>query len=62
LLSATEQLTRLPRPFPTLKISPDAPLTLDGLDGKDGKGGFKAEHFEVVGYKPLGKIEMKMSV
>jgi len=50
-----EQLQREPRPFPTLKWA----------RGKEDIGdidGFKLEDFVVEGYKPMGKIEMKMSV
>jgi thymidylate synthase len=49
------QLEREPRDFPTLKWG----------RGKDEIGdidGFKLEDFVVEGYKPMGKIEMKMSV
>jgi thymidylate synthase len=50
-----EQLKREPRQFPTLKWA----------RGKEEIGdidGFKLEDFVVEGYKPMGKIEMKMSV
>ncbi|EGD77990.1 thymidylate synthase [Salpingoeca rosetta] len=47
-----EQLTREPRPFPTLNIKRDVTSIDD----------FKAEDFELVGYKPHGKIAMKMAV
>lgn len=50
-----EQLQREPRQFPTLKWA----------RGKEEIGdidGFKLEDFVVEGYKPMGKIEMKMSV
>lgn len=48
------QLEREPREFPKLvfKRSPEEVGDIDG---------FKSEDFEVVGYKPMGKIEMKMS-
>jgi thymidylate synthase len=49
------QLEREPREFPTLKFA----RTREEIEGIDG---FKTEDFEVIGYKPLGKIEMKMSV
>lgn len=48
------QLEREPRPFPTLKIK----RTLEEIKDIDG---FKYEDFEVENYKPMGKIEMKMS-
>ena len=50
-----EQLKREPREFPKLKWA----------RGKEEIGdidGFKLEDFVVEGYKPMGKIEMKMSV
>lgn len=47
------QLEREPRDFPTLKINRDAGGSIDG---------WKAEQFEVLGYKPHGAITMKMSV
>ena len=47
-----EQLTRVPRAFPTLKINP-AKKDIDS---------FTMEDFEIVDYKPYGKIEMKMAV
>ncbi|KAK4683980.1 thymidylate synthase, partial [Tremellales sp. Uapishka_1] len=46
------QLEREPRDFPTLKWARE----VDDIDG------FRTEDFVVEGYKPLGKIEMKMSV
>lgn len=49
------QLEREPRDFPTLKFT-RSKEEVGGIDG------FKTEDFEVVGYKPMGKIEMKMSV
>lgn len=48
-----EQLTRLPRAFPTLNIKRDDVEDIDA---------FTPEDFEVVGYSPHKKIEMKMSV
>ncbi|BEI81253.1 hypothetical protein CcaverHIS002_0204130 [Cutaneotrichosporon cavernicola] len=48
------QLEREPRPFPTLKIA----RTLGEIKDIDG---FRADDFVVEGYKPMGKIEMKMS-
>lgn len=49
------QLEREPRDFPTLQFK-------RGREEVGGIDGFRTEDFEVVGYKPLGKIEMKMSV
>ncbi|WVR04688.1 thymidylate synthase [Kwoniella sp. DSM 27419] len=48
------QLEREPRDFPTLKFA----RTREEIGDIDG---FKVEDFVVEGYKPLGKIEMKMS-
>ncbi len=53
--SLKTQLEREPRPFPTLKIA----RSLDEIKDIDG---FRADDFVVEGYKPMGKIEMKMSV
>ncbi|KAI5296209.1 thymidylate synthase [Ascosphaera acerosa] len=50
-----EQLQREPTPFPTLKINRDD-------RGSGVIDGWKAEDFEVVGYKPHKQIKMKMSV
>ena len=47
------QLAREPRPFPTLKWADRDVPTIDD---------FVPEDFIVEGYKPYGKIEMKMSV
>jgi thymidylate synthase len=47
------QLEREPRDFPTLKINREIGGSIDG---------WKAEDFEVLGYKPHGAIAMKMSV
>tara|TARA_B100001758_G_scaffold125288_1_gene107833 strand:- start:455 stop:742 length:288 start_codon:yes stop_codon:yes gene_type:complete len=46
------QLKNEPRPFPQLKINPD----VKDIDG------FKFEDFEIIGYDPCPKIEMKMAV
>ena len=47
------QLERIPRDFPDLKI----------LDHHGGSiDGWKAEDFEIIGYKPYASIPMKMSV
>lgn len=48
------QLEREPREFPTLRWK-------RGKDEIKDIDGFQYEDFEVVGYKPMGKIEMKMS-
>lgn len=47
------QLEREPRDFPTLKINKEIGCSIDG---------WKAEDFEVIGYKPHPTIAMKMSV
>ncbi len=47
------QLEREPRDFPTLKIHREVGGSIDG---------WKAEDFEVIGYKPHATIAMKMSV
>ena len=47
-----EQLTRAPRPFPTLTINP----AVKDIDG------FKFADFEIVGYNPHGKLAMAMAV
>lgn len=47
------QVEREPRDFPTLKIDKEIGGSIDG---------WKAEEFEVVGYKPHASIAMKMSV
>ncbi|PVH96570.1 bifunctional dihydrofolate reductase-thymidylate synthase [Periconia macrospinosa] len=47
------QLEREPREFPSLRISREVGCDIDG---------WKAEDFEVVGYKPHPTIAMKMSV
>jgi hypothetical protein len=49
------QLTREPRQFPTLQFK----RTAEEIGSIDG---FRADDFEVIGYKPMGKIDMKMSV
>ncbi len=48
-----EQVERSPREFPGLSIKREAGGSIDG---------WKMEDFEVVGYKPLKSIAMKMSV
>ncbi|CAD6570119.1 MAG: Thymidylate synthase [Tremellales sp. Tagirdzhanova-0007] len=48
------QLAREPREFPKLAWT----RSREEIGGMDG---FKLEDFDVVGYKPMGKIEMKMS-
>ncbi|KAI7734661.1 hypothetical protein M8C21_019403 [Ambrosia artemisiifolia] len=47
-----EQLQKQPKPFPTLKINPE----------KKNIDGFVADDFELVGYDPHQKIQMKMAV
>lgn len=47
------QLEREPRAFPELKIKKEKNCSIDG---------WKAEDFEVIGYKPHATIAMKMSV
>lgn len=49
-----EQLRRVPRAFPTLKISPREDIK--EIDD------FRSEDFEIEGYNPLGAIQMKMAV
>ncbi len=46
------QVERKPRAFPILKIKREVKNIED----------FKAEDFEIEGYSPYGKIEMKMAV
>ncbi len=46
------QLERAPRPFPTLRVNP-AKRDIDA---------FTFDDFELVGYEPHAKIEMKMAV
>ena len=47
------QMERIPRDFPELKL----------LDHHEGSiDGWKAEDFEIIGYKPYAGIPMKMSV
>lgn len=47
-----EQLERMPRAFPKLKIK----------EGKSDIDGFEFDDFEVDGYKPHKSIKMKMAV
>jgi thymidylate synthase len=47
------QLSRTPRPFPTLTIRAEQTASIDA---------FAFDNFEVVGYKPHGAIKMAMSV
>ncbi|XP_023006898.1 bifunctional dihydrofolate reductase-thymidylate synthase-like [Cucurbita maxima] len=47
-----EQLQKLPKPFPTLKINPE----------KNDIDSFAAADFELIGYDPHEKIAMKMAV
>lgn len=53
-----EQLGREPRQFPILKFARGK----EELEAEGGIDGFRIEDFVVEGYKPMGKIEMKMSV
>ncbi len=48
------QLEREPREFPTFRWK-RTKAEIGDMDG------FTLEDFEVIGYKPMGKIEMKMS-
>lgn len=52
------QLEREPRDFPILKFK----RSREEIEGSGGIDGFTYEDFQVEGYKPMGKIEMKMSV
>lgn len=47
-----QQLERNPRPFPILKVNPN----VKDIDS------FQLSDFELVGYKPMGKIAMEMAV
>ena len=49
-----EQCQRVPRPFPKLRIKKDRVIT--NIDD------FTADDFELLDYKPYGKIGMKMAV
>lgn len=49
-----QQCLRTPRPFPTLAIRTDRPIT--AIDQ------FVPEDFDLVGYNPHGKIDMPMAV
>lgn len=49
------QLEREPRSFPTLRFK----RTAEEVGGIDG---FQLDDFDILDYKPMGKIEMKMSV
>ena len=51
-----EQLSRAPRPFPTLKINPAKTGEGSSIDG------FEFADFTIEGYKPHGTIKMKMAV
>ena len=52
------QLERTPTAFPTMRWK----RSREEIEASGGIDGFKYEDLEVVGYKPQGKIEMKMSV
>ncbi len=47
-----EQLTRTPRPFPTLKINKDSENIED----------FEISDFEIIGYDPHPAVKMDMAV
>ena len=49
---AREQLSRVPRPLPTMRINPDV-TTIDG---------FRFEDFELSGYDPHSHIAGKVAV
>ena len=51
LESLKEQIKRVPRPFPSVKISKE-----ESIDA------YTKENIELIGYNPLGKIKMKMAV
>ena len=57
-----EQLKREPRDFPTLELKPEGEERGKGSGNVQGIEGWKVEDFVVNGYKPHGKIAMKMSV
>jgi thymidylate synthase len=52
------QLEREPREFPKLVWK----RTREEIEASGGVDGFTFEDFGIEGYKPMGKIEMKMSV
>ncbi|KAB8349733.1 hypothetical protein FH972_023748 [Carpinus fangiana] len=56
-----EQLTREPRPFPTLKL-PEVRRAAAEQDGVKSMEGWKVEDFVIEGYKPHKAVAMKMSV
>lgn len=51
-----EQLSRVPREFPQLRIKEERKDEITSIDD------FKYEDFELIGYNPYGPIKMKMSV
>lgn len=57
-----QQLTREPREFPELELKMDGEQRIRGTKTVEGMEGWKIEDFVIKGYKPHGKIEMKMSV
>ncbi|XP_050267515.1 bifunctional dihydrofolate reductase-thymidylate synthase-like isoform X2 [Quercus robur] len=52
IMPLKEQLQKLPKPFPILKINPE----------KEDIDSFVAADFELIGYNPHQKLEMKMAV
>lgn len=50
------QLTREPRPFPKLRINISDAATIREIDD------FRAEHFELMDYKPHEKIFLEMAI
>ncbi|KAK7842675.1 bifunctional dihydrofolate reductase-thymidylate synthase, partial [Quercus suber] len=52
IMALKEQLQKLPKPFPILKINPE----------KKDIDSFVAADFELIGYNPHQKLEMKMAV
>jgi thymidylate synthase len=52
------QLERTPTAFPTMRWK----RSREEIEASGGIDGFRYDDLEVVGYKPQGKIEMKMSV
>lgn len=57
-----EQLKRSPRDFPDLDIVPENGSDRKGAGTVQALEGWRVEDFVVRGYKPHGKIDMKMSV
>lgn len=57
-----EQIAREPREFPTLELKPEGQERSFGMGTVQGLEGWRVEDFVVKGYKPHGKVAMKMSV